>query len=153
MASAHYKGNADIVYTPSGGSQTTHLLAVPLLISPRQGFAFSSRKRRWSAESGDGTVREVFVLGTEIQQVEVTARFEDDPSGLLAVLQASYWDDVQLTYRPDGTTEFPCYVWDVDKGPNGGIKLTPDRERWGAGEWEVGFTLRRTDGGTFEGLF
>lgn len=155
MATSQYKGTADILYTPLGGTQLQHLLAVPLLVTPRQGFRSTRRKRRWEVWNDDWTERETFVLGsTAVDEINGIIRMDNEPAALRSLLTEALDNNVSITYRPAGASgaSYPCLVVGILGAQEHEIVLTPDRDRFAFGEWQVGLHLRRVDGGTFEGL-
>lgn len=151
MATAHKKGNADIVYTPLGGTQAIHVLALPLLVSPRENFMNTRGRTRFEGWNADGTEREVFKVGQAVDEIEARVRMEDDPAGLKTVLAEALENNITLTYRPDGSTEYPALLVSAG-GRDGGIRIFPDPDRFGFGEWAANLVLRRVDGGDFDGL-
>ena len=151
MATAHYKGNADILYTPLGGTAAVHTLAIPVLISPQQGFTLRSRSRRWESWNADRTEREVFTVGDPVHEMEGWIRMDNEPASLEAMFEEALNNDVTLKYRPDGSTEYPLKILSAG-GDNGEIVITPDTERFAFGEWQCRFMARRVDGGDLSGL-
>lgn len=155
MATEQIYGAAEIGYTPLDSyDEVVHLLAVPLMINPAWGFRLTRRKRRWEAWTADSTERAVFVVGSEVSEIGVLIRFENQPTELIELLRAGLEDNVVLTYRPHGMAgdDFPCLLVSVGDGEADQIVLQPDRQRFTFGEYEVAIVLRRVDGGTFEGL-
>lgn len=153
MATAHLKGAAVLAYTPIGGYETVHLLAVPLLRSQAWGFRSTRRRRRWEAWSADFTEREVFTLGAAVDEIAALIRFENEPDLLRTLLAVALEENATVTYYPTGMDDdgYPLKVVLVD-GAADEIVLQPDRDRFAFGEWEVALVLRRVDGGTLEGL-
>lgn len=151
MATSHYKGSADILYTPQGGTQQTHLLAIPLLVSAPEGFRSRRRRRYFEAWKDDFTEREVFTIGSEVDEIEARLRMDDDPTGVRSMLREAFDNDVTLIYRPDGSTEYPSLLVSAGGEP-GQIVLFPDPDRYGYGEWACNLVLRRVDGGDYEAL-
>jgi hypothetical protein len=148
MATAALKGSATITYTPPGGAQVVHQLAIPLLqIEPADRMA----RYDWWAEDFDN--REVVTLGTGVYEIRASVRFENQPDELKALLRTSLRSDVTLFYTV-GSTIYPLRLVavlgasDMDETP-----LVPDRDRYGFGEWECRLHLRRTDGSTLDALF
>lgn len=160
MATRHLYGEAELEYTPvdgpSGDTPVVHLLAVPLIVSPSFGFANTSRRVVWAPWNADDTEREVFTLGTRVDEITALVRFEDQPEDLHELLRAGLEDDVELVYRPYGSgayaEEYPCKLVQAGGAGPGEVPLRPDRSRWDWREYEVQLLLRRTDGGTFRGL-
>lgn len=154
MASVQRKGSADILYTPLGASPTVFLLAVPLLISPREGFAANRKRRYWEVWNDDGTIRETFALGTTTEEIRGRIRFDDTPDELRAMLEEARWNDVTLTYRPTGAggPTYPTKLVSVAGAPPGEIVIVPDQSRYVHGEYQTELILRRVDGGSFDSL-
>lgn len=153
MATKALTGSADFTYTAStGGGVVTHTLATPLLISPQEQFASRRRPRLFQAWNEDGTVREVFTIGTPVDEIDGRIRFENEPAKLRTMLKEGLENDVTLTYRPNGSTgsTYPCKLVSVAGGDR--VELTPDRGRYALGEYETTVRLRRVDGNDFEGL-
>jgi hypothetical protein len=152
MATAHVKGSATLTYTPTGGTETEHLLAVPL--SPVRDLVPSLRRRRWDWWADDLRSREVVSLESDVSEVVATIRLDDEPVELLALIQDALENDLTLTYTPVTSGEdFPVRIVEVVGADGDEVVLTPDRDRYGFGEWEVTLRLRRTDGGTLDGVF
>lgn len=152
MATSHYKGSADIIYDPPDASETVHVLAVPILISPRQGFTARSRTQRFEAWTPTLTEREVFTLTDPVYEIEGWIRMDDQYDSLETMLEYALNDDVTLRYRPDGATEYPMKILSAG-GDNGEVVITPDTERFAFGEWQARIVGRRVDGSSFSGLF
>lgn len=152
MANRIQKGAAEIEYQPLAGPPVVHLLAVPLLVSEAAGFKATQRRKLWTGWNEDQTVRETFKLGTQVDEITGTVRFEDQPRELRELIRAGLEDDVAMTYRPYGPTgvEFPCKLVGHPGAQPGEIVLVPDRR--GFKEWKATIILRRVDGGTFDEL-
>lgn len=152
MSTRVYKGAAEIEYQPLVGDAVVHLLAVPLLISPASGFTATRRRRLWTAWSADFTERETFTLGTAVDEIIGTVRFDDQPAELRELIRAGLEDDVPMIYRPHGVegNEFPCKLVVVPGAGQDEIPLVPDRV--GYAEYTVPLLLRRVDGGTWDDL-
>jgi hypothetical protein len=148
MASAHLKGTARINYTPPGGGDTTHLLAVPLLeIEPVDA---TTRYEWWSA---DMRSRSVVTVGGGVYELHATIRMENQPALLKTMLRHALNSDVTLTYRTvGGGTAYPVKLVAVIGAGPGESGVRPDRDRHGFGEWESRVHLRRVDGSTLDGL-
>jgi hypothetical protein len=153
MATEHLYGDAELEYD-SGVYTVVHQLAVPLMVVPADSFQLSRGRQRWESWNADDTLREVFVLGTAVSEIQATVRMENDPEGLMQLLVAGLEEDAELTYRPHGPLgeEYPCKLVGVVGSQGGRVTLKPDRVRWSLGEYEATLVLRRVDGGTFEQL-
>lgn len=153
MATAHLYGNAELEYDGVSGP-VVHLLAVPLMRVPGDGFQLTAGRLRWESWNAEGTEREVFTLGTEVQEVQATVRYENEPAALLELLRTALEEDAELRYRPHGGAglEYPVKLVTVVGAPPGRILLKLDRVRWSLGEYEATLLLRRVDGGTLEGM-
>lgn len=152
MATSQIKDTASITYTPIGGTAITHLLFVPILISPRYAFERTNRRTRWSAWTSDYRIREVYSLANGAEEITGQIRFDDEPQALLDLLDSALYDNVTLTYTVDGSTTYPCKLVDLPGVNDNEIKIFPDTELFGFGRWMVPVRLRRVDGGTFDGL-
>lgn len=155
MATTNLDGtDADFLYTPQGGSATTHLLAVKLLVSPSHGWRSAHKRRRFEAWSADFGSREVFTVGTAVDQITAQIRYDDQPSSLRSMLTEGLENDVTLTYRPTGSggSTFPSKLVSVGGGEPGEVVLTPDQDRFGLGEHQATIVLRRVDGNDYEAL-
>ncbi len=153
MATRRFKGDAQITYTPLGdSSEIAHQLAVPLLLSPAQGFRPAQRQRAWRAWNATGSERVTFKLGDPVYEISATIRFDDEPNALMALLDAGLNDNVELTYWPNSGIYFPCLLVAISGAADDEVAILPDRERFGFGEWEVSVLLRRVDGGDFSEL-
>jgi hypothetical protein len=152
MATGHLEGAARFRYTPEGGSEIVHLLAVPL--SPVRDIRPSSRVARYDWWAWNNIDRETVTVGSRVPELVVTIRLDDDPVGLLAMLEAALDDDLTLVYQLTASgTEFPVRVVEVMDSQGGDLGIVGDRGRFGFGEWEVQVRLRRTDGGSLDGIF
>jgi hypothetical protein len=140
--------DATITYTPPGGAQVVHQLAIPLLqIEPVDRM---ERHDWWAADLDN---REVVTVGAGVYEIMATVRFENEPANLKALLRTALRDDVTLFYTL-GSTIYPLRLVAV-LGASGADEtpLAPDRDRYGFGEWECRLHLRRTDGSTLDSLF
>lgn len=149
MATRHLFGNARILWTPPGGSQETFLLGAKLIeLEPMD------RRARWDWWSADMTEREVVVVGSGVRDLVATIRYDDDPDGLKRMLRLALENDLTLTYHETaGGTGFPVRLVAVVGGSGAdAVHIIPDRDRWRLGEYEARVHLRRTDGGTLDGL-
>jgi hypothetical protein len=154
MASAHLIGDAVIKYTPPGGSEVTHKLAVPLLVSPAQGFGAARRRMRWESWSPSGQTRTVFRLEDSTDEITATIRFDDEPDELLTLLAYALEENLTLTYIPESSgTEYPLMLVALDGAGADTVTVRPDRDRWAHAEYEAGpMLLRRVDGGSLAAL-
>lgn len=145
MATAHLIGDARFTFTPPGGSLTTHKLAIPLWrLSP------VDNQPRYVFESADLTARHIVTIGTGVREIWATIRMDNEPGNLRIMLRAGLQQDVTLTYyRTESGTAYPAKLVEVEGGE---VVLTPDRDRYGMGEWEARIRLRRVDGNNFDGL-
>ena len=133
MATAALIGSATITYTPPGGAQVVHQLAAPLLqIEPID--------------------REIVTIGTGVYEIRASIRFENEPDELKALLRTAQRSDVTLYYT-EGSNIYPVRLVEVLGAGGDDTPLTPDRDRYGFGEWECRVHLRRTDGSTLDALF
>ncbi len=152
MATAHLSGEARFTYTPQGGSEIVHLLAVPL--SPVRELRPSSRVARYDWWAWNNVDREIVTVGDRVPEVVATIRLDDEPVELMAMLETALDDDTTLVYQlTESGAEFPVRVVEVMDSQGGDLGIIGDRGRFGAGEWEVQVRLRRTDGGSLAGIF
>lgn len=141
------KGNAAIKYDAGAGTVTV-ALDWPLL-NPEP----AEVRRRYYAESLDGTAREVLEIGSGVHEITAEIRFQESAPDLLTAL-AEGASGVQLDYYPDTvgspSTFYPCQLME----PTGDrISLPRDQDRGVShGEFSVAVRLRRLDGGTFDAL-
>lgn len=108
-------------------------------------------KRRWVADSLDLTEREVISVGSGVEEVTMTVRYDNEPASLKALIDTGMNGEV-VTFWPNlsGGLSYPGIIVEP-QGTDATIK--PDRDRHRShGEWEATFTMRRTDGGTFDEL-
>lgn len=152
MATAALKGAATITYTPDGGVSTIHTLAVPLLISPNYGFARSKIRRLWQSWTPDGRTRETWELATGADEIVGMIRFDDEPTKLTTLLEEALYNNVTLTYSPDGVATYDCKLVAIEGAEEGSIQLLPDPQRYGFGEYMVAIRLRLVDGSTWDAL-
>lgn len=147
MATAALIGSATITYTPPGGAQVVHQLAAPLLqIEP---IDREIRHDWWAADLDN---REIVTIGTGVYEIRASIRFENEPDELKALLRTAQRSDVTLYYT-EGSNIYPVRLVEVLGAGGDDTPLTPDRDRYGFGEWECRVHLRRTDGSTLDALF
>ena len=119
-------------------------------VIPRFGGA-ARVKPRYVTDSLDLIEREVLSVGVGVEEITVTVRYDDEPASLKALLDTGMNGD-SVTFWPNlsGGSQYPGIIVE----PQGmKAKIQPDRDRHKShGEWEATFTLRRTDGGTFDDL-
>jgi hypothetical protein len=140
--------NATITYTPPGGAQVVHQLAIPLLqLVPIDRMI---RHDWWAADLKN---REIVTLGDGVEEVVGVLRFENEPVELKALINTGLRDDTIL-YLTVGSVIYPLRLVAVLDASNADESvLEPDRDRYGFGEWECRLHLRRTDGSTLDALF
>jgi hypothetical protein len=149
MATSALKGNASIVYdlpiSPFG--QVTHQLAAQLLQ-----VRVIDRRARYDWWAEDLMTREVVTVGAGVKEIMASVRFENEPDELRELLRLALQYDVELSYTQDSVV-YPVHLVSVE-GANSADEtpLTPDRDRYGFGEWECRVHLRRIDGGSLDGL-
>lgn len=152
MATAWVKGSASIIWTPFGGTEQTHLLAVPLGVvrAIRPSRKWGERHDWWAVSDRD---RRTVTIGQGTREIVWTNRLENDPVGFMDMLEQALLYDLTLAYVPIyGGTQYPFRVVEVIGSAEDEAAIDPDRQRFGGGEWEGAFRARRTDGGTFDGL-
>lgn len=142
---------ASLTYTPVGGSETVHVLATPIRIAPGR-FSLTKRRRLWVDYSSDYSEREVFSLDTSVEEFTGEIRYDDQPNELRDMLEEALYNGVTLTYSPDGSATYPLQLIATSPGGQDEVVISPDRDRGGFGEWEVGVTLRRVDGSSLDAL-
>lgn len=153
MATSNLDGTGALIeYTPTGGTLTTHTLAIKMLVSPNEGFRIRRKRRLYQAWKADGTARETFKIGSAVFEANFTIRMDDEPDEVEKMLRYGLEDDVTLTYKPDGSTGYPLKVVSVSGGEAGDVEARPDQDRYGYGEYEANFVGRRVDGSDLSGL-
>jgi len=152
MATAWVKGSASLVYTPNGGTELVHLLAVPLgivreLVPAR---VWGEHHDWWSADKRHRRI--VTVGGPSVHEITAVNRLDNQPVEFMDLLEQAMLFDLTVTYIPvDGGAEYPLRIVSVGS-ESGGVSIIGDRQRFGGGEWEQTFRARRTDGGSLSGL-
>jgi len=146
MATQALQGSATIRFTPSGGTEIVHTLAVPLkeleATDPRTRFEW------WSADLQN---RNVIAVGDGVREIEATVRMDNEPDQLKQLLRVGLEENGTLTYqRTSGGTSFPSKLVAVVGAD--AVSVEPDRDRGGFGEYEARLRLRRVDGGNFDEL-
>jgi hypothetical protein len=139
VASAHLKGSARFTYIPEDDTdEVTLLLAVPLLdVEPAP---FRSRFEWWST---DASTRAVVNVGESTQDIFATIRCENQPAALTAMLREALENNVVLSYaKEESATPIVCRVVAIEGAPPGTLRLQPDPERYGFGEYAVRLHLR-----------
>lgn len=108
-------------------------------------------KRRYAVDTLDLTDREVITVGSGVEEMTVTVRYDDEPTSLKAMVDWGM-DGNSVVFWPNlaGGFSYPGFI--VEPAGDQAI-IKPDRDRHRShGEWEATFTMRRTDGGTFDDL-
>ncbi|MCI0436847.1 MAG: hypothetical protein L0271_24890, partial [Gemmatimonadetes bacterium] len=148
-ATSRFKGDAEFRYqlpvSPFG--TVTHVLAIPLWeVRP------VDRRVRHEWWADDLETRETVVIGDGVREVEATIRLDDEQEALRTMLRLALHHDLTLQYRQNGV-DYPVRLVEV-MGARGldDVPVEPDRERYGYGEYECRVRLRRTDGGTLDGI-
>jgi len=146
MATQALQGSATIKFTPAGGTEIVHTLAVPLKevepTDPRTRFEW------WSADLRN---RNVVTVGGGVREIEATIRMDNQPDQVKQMLRVGLEENGTLTYqRTSGGTEFPAKLVAVVGAEAASVE--PDRDRAGFGEYEARLRLRRVDGGDFDEL-
>jgi hypothetical protein len=137
MATVQLKGDASFTYTPTGGSLTTHNLAIPLWdVQP------VNRGARYDWWAEDYGTREVVTVGDGVSDVLATIRLDNQPAALKTMLEAALREDLTLTYTQDSTDYYVRLVAVVGASSQDETPLQPDRDRLGYGEWECRVHLR-----------
>lgn len=123
------------------------------LEAPLRDISAVENIRRFVHTSADRTTRNVVTIGSGVDEIEATIRFELDVTLLKAMLEAGL-NDTTLTYWPSlgGSSDtYPCKLVSVN-GSEEHAQLLPDRDMWWDRRFECRVRLRRTDGGTFDAL-
>lgn len=146
MASAAIKGDARFEFTGVTGLTSPFLLAVPL--SPLPEPTTARVRSRWAWRSMDDTTRFVVTVDGETARLFATIRFDDQPTRLRRLLQASLDGEItDLVYRTTAAgTQYSVEVESV--GGSDQVEVRPDRQRGGFDEWEAGpveFVLSASD--------
>jgi hypothetical protein len=153
MATAWVKGSASILWTPVGGSEIQHKLAVPLgivrEIVPSRAWGehydwwAASKKHRRTVTVGLPTVYEIVWVN----------RLENQPVEFMDLLEQCKLFDIEAAYLPsESGPQYPFRVVEIMGSAPDAVTIQPDRDRYGGGEWEGAFRARRTDGGSFNAL-
>lgn len=143
------RGSASFAYTDHGGSAVTVNLHWPIELVPREEFQVGRNTRRYSRESLDKTTVEVARIGDGVAEVIGRIRYHSSATEIKKLLRHAA-DGVSLDYTTGGTT-YPCIM--VFESRSGLHPATGDRDEWFTTNWEVATVrLRRTDGGSFDGL-
>jgi hypothetical protein len=141
MATSALKGASSLKYTPNGGTETTHVLAIPLW--DVQPIDRGERHDWWAA---DLSTREVVTVGDGVRDVLATIRLDNEPLSLKTMLRTALREDTTLTYTQDSVDYTVRIVAIVGATNSDHVPLQPDRDRLGYGEWEVRIHLRSVDG-------
>lgn len=149
MSTRVFEGSARLTYTPAGGSETTILLAVKLGIMRE--FTPSRVVSTYDWWTEDNLERKVVTIGTGVREVVFGIRFDNEPVSIMAMLEDAMVNNTTITYTPvESGNTYPHKVVEIIGSPIGSTTIQQDRQRWGAGEWEVMWRARRVDGGSFD---
>lgn len=153
MSLYQLKASASISFTlPGMSDEMEHLLAVPFGVM--QAFQPSRRVRTFDWWSDNFENRRTVTVGTGVHDLIVTHRLENQPIAFMDWLEAALLYDIVTTYRVFASgLEFPFRVVEQIGTEPDSVSILPDRQRWGGNDWETAFRMRRTDGGTFDGLY
>lgn len=133
------KGSARFEFTSITGMTSPFLLAVPL--SPLPDYEFAHPEQRYIWRSLDGSGRNVVTVEGAKAQLFATIRFDDQPDRLREFLRHAMDGDLaSLVYKPTSGHDGVSVDIDAVNGQTS-VRLSPDRARGGAGEWEAGITL------------
>lgn len=91
------RGNAAFTYTDPDVSMTERVL---LLREPIREIRPAARQSVFVAESLDFQSRQVFTIGTGVDEIVCRVRFMDDPQGVMDLVKAGAKGRT-LTYHPD----------------------------------------------------
>lgn len=140
---------AAIVWTSTGtGTERVVLLDVPLR-ELRPGFSQTA----YSAQSLDKTALTTITVGSGAHELVGVVRYEDNPQGLLDLVQAGATNTV-LTYIPDLADPDQSYsVYLISPRDTETLQLQLDRQRALFGEMEVEVRFRQTDRTAFTELY
>lgn len=92
-----FRGNAAFVWTDSDVAATERVL---LLWEPIRDLRPAARQTLYVGESLDFQVRQIFTIGTGVDEVVCRVRFLPDQQGLLDLLKAGSKNRT-VTYHPD----------------------------------------------------
>jgi hypothetical protein len=90
-----FRGNAAFTWTDSGGFERVLLLREPIR-ETRPGH----RQSVYASDSLDFQARQVFTIGTGVDEIVCRCRFVDDPQGLMDLIKAGT-TNTTLIYHPD----------------------------------------------------
>jgi len=133
-----FRGNAAFTWTDSGGVERVLLLREPIReVRP------AHRQAVYVGESLDFQNRQVFTIGTGVDELVCRCRFGDDPQGVLDLIKAGT-ANLTLIYHPDldDPLRVHSYKLIAPLSPLV-IGLDPDRGTT-FGEVDVELTLRET---------
>jgi hypothetical protein len=91
------RGNAAFTWVDTTVSMTEQVL---LLREPIREIRPAHRQSVYASDSLDFQVRQVFTIGTGVDELVCRVRFVDDPQGLLNMIKAGT-KNVTLVYHPD----------------------------------------------------
>lgn len=148
MANTIKIGNAGFKYTEIiGGANITFNLAAPL-----RKMRPIRTETRFKVTALDNKTSEVITIsGSEVEEIVGIIRYEDDPPGLLDMLNEGA-NGAILTYYPDLSTPGENYPAELVEPSGNNIQLELDRDFGRLGLREVEIRLRRIDGGNFDNL-
>jgi hypothetical protein len=143
--------SASLVYTPLGGIETTHNLALPLgimrVFRPQRVISLYD----WWSEDLENN--RTVSIGSGVHEVIFGDRFNDEPNELQDLIWEAIVNKVTVTYIPVASgNEYPFKIIGQPNSTPGSISIEQDEQRWGAGEWQTLFHARRIDGGNFNNL-
>lgn len=90
-----FRGNAAFTWTDTGGVERVLLLREPIRETRP-----AHRQSVYATDSLDFQARQVFVIGTGVDELVCRVRFVDDPQGLLDLIKAGT-SNITVIYHPD----------------------------------------------------
>jgi len=133
-----FRGNAAFTWTDSGGVERVLLLREPIReIRP------AHRQSVYASDSIDFQQRQVFTIGTGVDELVCRCRFVDDQQGLLDLIKAGT-TNTTLIYHPDLDDPLRVHSYKLI-APLSPLVLGMDSDRGVTfGDVDIELTLRET---------
>jgi hypothetical protein len=133
-----FRGNAAFTWTDSGGVERVLLLREPV-----REIRASHRQSVYASDSLDFQSRQVFTIGTGVDEMVCQCRFVDDPQGLLDLIKAGT-ANITLIYHPDLDDPLRVHSYKLIS-PLSPVVLGLDPDTGTSfGDQEIELTLRET---------
>lgn len=142
------RASATIDYTDHSGTDVTVSLHWPLELAAREELRSGIRKARFSVTSLDRQNTETTRIEPGADEAVVRIRYHGDEAELKKLIEHAA-DGVSLTYNRDGT----AYPVEMSPAQRSEPQLVRgDRDEWWNTRWEADLRIRRTDGGSLNGM-